>query len=46
MSIVGGRRLNTPRTYDGEDMETSSPSASAIVLEPSHQRASRTAAST
>jgi Phosphodiester glycosidase len=27
--IVGDRRLNTPRTDDGEDMETSSPSASA-----------------
>ena len=33
--IADGRRLNTPRTDDGEDMEVSSPSVTAIVLEPS-----------
>ena len=31
--IAGGRRLNTPRTDEGDDMETSSPSATAIVVE-------------
>ena len=34
--IAAGRRLNTPRTDDGEDMEASSPSVTAIVLEPAH----------
>lgn len=32
--IDGGRRLNAPRTDEGEDMERSSPSVSAITLEP------------
>ena len=31
--IAGGRRLNTPRTDEGEDMEASSPSTTAFVLE-------------
>ncbi len=31
--VAAGRRLNTPRTDKGEDMEASSPSATAIVLE-------------
>ena len=30
--IAGGRRLNTPREDDGEDMEVSSPSVTAIVF--------------
>jgi len=33
--IAGGRRLNTFRTDDGEDMDVSSPSVTAILLEPS-----------
>jgi hypothetical protein len=32
--ITGGRRPSTPRSDDGEDMETASPSVTAIVLEP------------
>jgi exopolysaccharide biosynthesis protein len=30
--ISGGRRVNTPRSDEGEDMEPSSPAVSAIVL--------------
>ena len=30
--VAVGRRLNTPRTDEGEDMASSSPSVSAIVL--------------
>ena len=30
--IAGGRRLNTPRDDDGEDMDVSAPSVTAIVL--------------
>jgi hypothetical protein len=30
--VSGGRRLNTPRTDEGEDMELSSPSVTAIVF--------------
>jgi hypothetical protein len=30
--VAGGRRLNTPRTDEGEDMELSSPSVTAIVF--------------
>jgi len=33
--VAAGRRLNTPRTDDGEDMAASSPSVTAIALEPS-----------
>jgi Phosphodiester glycosidase len=33
--IANGRRLNTPRTNDGEEMKTASPSVTAILLEPS-----------
>ena len=32
--VVDGRRVNTPRDDEGEDMQTSSPSVTAIVLEP------------
>lgn len=32
--VAGGRRINTPRTDQGEDMEASSPSVSAIRLVP------------
>jgi hypothetical protein len=30
--IAGGRRWNTPRTDEGEDMDRSSPSVSAILF--------------
>jgi exopolysaccharide biosynthesis protein len=30
--IADGRRLNTPRTDEGEDMDVSSPSVSAFVI--------------
>jgi exopolysaccharide biosynthesis protein len=32
--VAGGRRLNTPRTDEGEDMPASSPSVTAIAFEP------------
>jgi len=32
--IAGGRRLNIPRTDEGEPMEVSSPSVTAVVVEP------------
>lgn len=34
VAISDGRRRNTPRTDEGEDMEASSPSVSAIVVAP------------
>jgi hypothetical protein len=39
--IAGGRRLNRPRTDQGEDMEVSSPSVTAIVLEIAASGSSR-----
>jgi Phosphodiester glycosidase len=42
--IADGRRRNTPRTDDGEDMSASSPSVTGIVLEPNRERASCPAA--
>jgi len=33
IAIVGGERLNQPRDDDGEDMETSSPSVTVIVID-------------
>jgi Phosphodiester glycosidase len=36
--IADGRRRNTPRTDDGEDMSASSPSVTGIVLEPNRER--------
>jgi hypothetical protein len=32
--VAGTRRLNTPRTDEGEDMPASSPSVTAIAFEP------------
>jgi hypothetical protein len=36
--IAGGRRLNVPRSDEGEALAVSSPSVSALVLQPSRNR--------
>jgi len=35
--VVDGQRVNTPRDDEGEDMETASPSVTAILLEPADE---------